>query len=210
MGNVRGLRTRLCAKCGELTPHRTLYVKTDAGGRSKWFQLFWACAKCGALNHIVLPIYRLERVSSHLPSVLAIAVVNALEEGPLDLDELIMNLRKRQIPGVHHIFNSEVGMALEFLKGRGVVREVSGDRTEKVLDALRARSTEFKRLGPCPAELSQSVVGKTLVSLYAQRSTTSARGMRLVPVGVLCLHCQYHQIDMSQTYLNVRRELRIN
>ena len=101
-------------------------------------------------------------------------------------------------------------MALEFVKSRGVVEEVSGDRTEKVLDALRARSTESKRLGPCPAELSQSAVGRTLVSLYAQRSTTSAQGMRLVPVGVLCLHCQYHQIDMSQPCLNVRRELRIS
>src|SRR5256712_12167093 len=183
MGSVRGLRTRLCPKCGELTSHRTLYVKTDTGGRSKWFQLFWTCTKCGSLNHIVLPIYRLERASSHLPSALAIAVVNALEEGPLDLDELIAKLRKRQIPGVHHIFNSEVGMALEFLKSRRVVQEESGDRTERVLDALRARSTESKRLGPCPAELGQSVVGRTLVSLYAQRSTTSTRGMGLVPVG---------------------------
>ena len=86
-----------------------------------------------------------------------------MEEGPLDLNELIMNLRKRHILGVHHIFNFEVGMALEFLKGRGVVEEVSGDRTEKVLDVLRARarSTESKRLGPCPAELGQSVVRKT-------------------------------------------------
>src|SRR3989442_7222916 len=196
MGSVRGLRTRLCAKCGELTSHRTLYVKTDTGGRSKWFQLFWACTKCGSLNHILLPIYRLERVSSHLSSVLAIAAVNALEKGPLDLDELIMNLRKRQIPGVHHIFNSEVGMALEFLKSRGVVEEASGDRTEKVLDALRARSTESRRLGSSPAELGQSIGGKTLVALYAQRSTTTARGMRLVPVGVLCLHCLYHRINM--------------
>jgi hypothetical protein len=195
MGSVRGLRTRLCPKCGELTPHRTLYVKSDTAGRSKWFQLFWACTNCGSLNHIVLPTYRLERISSPLPSVLAIAVVNALEEGPLDLDELIMKLRKRQIPGVHHIFNSEVGMTLEFLKGRGVVEEVSGDRTEKVLDALRARSTESERLGPCPVELGHRIVGKRLVSLYAQRSASSARGMRLVPVGVLCVYCQYHQID---------------
>ena len=127
MGSVRGLRTRLCAKCGELTSHRTLYVKTDTGGRSRWFQLFWTCTKCGSLNHIVLPIYRLERVSSHLPSVLAIAVVNALEEGPLDFDEMIVNLRKRHIPGIHHIFNSEVGMALEFLKSRQVVEQESGD-----------------------------------------------------------------------------------
>src|SRR3989475_11512165 len=104
MGNIRGLRTRLCPKCEEVTPHRTLYVKTDTGGRSKWFQLFWSCTKCGSLNHIVLPIYRLKRVSSHLPSDLAIAVVGALEDRPLDLDELIVNLRKRKIPGVRHIF----------------------------------------------------------------------------------------------------------
>src|SRR5712691_11385102 len=110
MGSVRGLRTRLCAKCGELTSQRTLYVKTDTGGRSKWFQLFWACTKRGSLNHIVLPIYRLERASSDLPSALAIAVVNALEEGPLDRYELIANLRKRQIPRVRLVFNSVVGM----------------------------------------------------------------------------------------------------
>jgi RNase P subunit RPR2 len=80
MGNVRGLRTRLCPECKEVTAHRTLYVKTASGGRAKWFQLFWACAKCGSLNHIVLPAYRLERASTPLPTALATEVVNALEE----------------------------------------------------------------------------------------------------------------------------------
>ncbi len=195
MGNVRGLRTRLCPKCKEITPHRTLYAKTEAGGRSRWFQLFWACKKCGSLNHIVLPTYRLERASHQLPSALAMAVVIALERGPLDLDELIMNLRKRQIPGVSHVFNSEVAMALEYLKGRGVVEEASGDRTERVLDALKTRSTVSNRLGPCPTELNQGVIRMALVSLHAQRRATAGHGMRLSPVGVLCLHCQYHRID---------------
>jgi hypothetical protein len=34
MGNVRWLRTRLCPKRREITPDRTLYVKTEAGGRT--------------------------------------------------------------------------------------------------------------------------------------------------------------------------------
>ncbi len=195
MGNVRGLRTRLCPKCEEVTPHRTIYVKTDTGGRSRWFQLFWACAKCASMNHIILPTYRLERASHQLPSALAIAVVNALEEGSLDLDELIMSLRKRRIPGVRHVFNSEVAMALEYLKGRGVVEEVSGDRTERVFDALGARSTVSNHLGPCPTELNQGVTRMALVSLYAQRRATAGCGTRLSPVGVLCLRCQYHRID---------------
>ena len=121
MGNLRGLRTRLCPKCQEITPHRTLYVRSTSNGKRRWFQLFWACAKCGSLNHIVLPAYRLERASSQLPSALAVAVVNALEEGPLDFDELITSLRRRHPAGVRHVFNSEVALAIEFLKGQGVV-----------------------------------------------------------------------------------------
>ena len=194
MGNVRGLRTRLCPGCKEMTPHRTLYVKTASAGRTRWFQVFWACEKCGSLNHIVLPSYRLERASSQLPTALATGVVNALEEGPLDLDELIMRLRKMQMPGVRHVFNSDVAMVLEFLKGRGVVAEQPRDRTGRVLEALRDRSTESARLGPCPAELSQGIERRGLVSLYAQRRDASQR-MRLNVVGVFCPGCQYHRIE---------------
>jgi hypothetical protein len=43
MGNVCGLRIRLCSECTEITPHRTLYAKTETDGRTKWFPLFWAC-----------------------------------------------------------------------------------------------------------------------------------------------------------------------
>jgi hypothetical protein len=89
MGNVRGLRTRLCPECKEITPHRTLYTKTESGGRTRWFPLFWACAECDALNHVVLPRYRLESVSSRLPSTLTVTVVGALQEAPLDFQELV-------------------------------------------------------------------------------------------------------------------------
>jgi hypothetical protein len=106
-----------------------------------------------------------------------------------------MRLRKRQMPGVRHVFNSDVAMVLEFLKGRGVVAEEPRDRTAMVLDALRDRSTESTRLGPCPAELNQGIERRGVVSLYAQRRAASSRGMRLTPVGVLCPSCQYHRIE---------------
>jgi len=193
MENARGLRTRLCPSCKEITPHRTLYVKARSGGKTRWFQLFWACEKCGSLNHIVLPNYTLQRASSPLPTALATGVVNALQEGPLDVDELIMRLRKRQMPGVRHVFNSDVAMVLEFLKGRGVVAEERKDRTARVLEALTESSTKSGRLGPCPAELAKGIERRGLVSVYAQRRDPSRR-TRLNVVGVLCPSCQYHRI----------------
>jgi len=195
MENVRGLRTRLCPGCKEITPHRTLYVKAGWGGRLRWLQVFWACEKCDSLNHIMLPCYRVETVSRPLPSALATGVAKALEEGPLDLDELIMRLRKMQMPGVRHVFNSDVAMVLEFLKGRGVVAQEPRDRTARVLDALRDRSTESMRLGSCPAELSRGVKRGGMVSLYAQRRNALSQEMRLTPVGVLCPACQYYRIE---------------
>ncbi len=209
MGGIRGLRTRLCPKCKEMTPHRTLYVKTSAAGRTRWFQLFWACEKCGSLNHIVLPSYTLERASSQLPTALATGIVNVLQEGPLDRDELIVLLRKGQMPGVRHVFNSDVAMVLEFLKGRGVVAEEPSDRTVRVLNALRDRSTESTRLEPCPVEHSQGIERRGLVSLYLQRRAASARGMRLTPVGVLCPSCQYCRMEMWR-YVSPGRELRVS
>ncbi len=191
MGNIRGLRTRLCPKCQEATPHRTLYVRATSDGKRRWFQLFWACTKCGSLNRIVLPAYRLERASSPLPSALAVAVVKALEEGPLDFDELVTSLRRRRPANIRHIFNSEVALAVEFLKGRGVVAEESMDRTEKLLAVLRGRSEASSHLGTCPAEAKRA-----LISLYAQRQEGAARETRLVPVGVFCLRCPYHRIDL--------------
>ena len=191
MSNVRGLRTRLCLKCTEVTPHRTLYVRTTILGKRRWLQLFWVCTRCGSLNHVVLPTYRLERASSSIPSALTVAVVNALERGPLDIDDLVLTLRRKRTPGVSHVFNTEVAPALGFLKGRGVVSEESRDCTARTLECLRAQSAESKHLGVCPAESKRS-----LVSLYAQKQDKSTHGMRLVPVGVFCTSCQYHRIDL--------------
>jgi hypothetical protein len=191
MSNVRGLRTRLCLKCTEVTPHRTLYVRTTIDGKRKWLQLFWACIKCGSLNHIILPTYRLERTYSPLPSALAAAVVNTLDERPLDIDELVMTLRWKRVPAVSHAFTSEVALAIEFLKGRGMVSEESRDCTERTLESLRTQSAGSKHLGVCPVESR-----RTSVSLYAQKQKMPARGMRLVPAGVFCLSCQYHRINL--------------
>ena len=194
MENARGLRTRLCPGCKEITPHRTLYVKAGWGGRQRWLQVFWACEKCGSLNHIILPSYRLQTVSRPLPSALATGVVKALEEGPLDLDELIMRLRKMQMPGVRHVFNSDVAMVLEFLKGRGVIAEEVRDRSAIVLGVLRDRATESTRAGSCPAEHNESK-REAMVTVYAQK-WNAVQGNRLVRVGLLCLNCQYHEIQV--------------
>ena len=190
MGNLRGLRTRLCPKCQEITPHRTLYVRATSNGKRRWFQLFWTCTQCNSLNHIVLPAYRLERASSPLPSALAVAVVNALEEGPLDFDELVTGLRRMHPADIRHIFNSEVALAVEFLKGRGAVAEESRNCTEKLLAVLRGRSEESNHLSTCPVEAKRA-----LITLYAQRQEGAARETRLVPVGVFCLRCPYHRVN---------------
>ena len=55
MKSARGLKTRLCPKCGKLAPHRTLYAKTESGAGTKWFQMFWACTRCDSPNHLILP-----------------------------------------------------------------------------------------------------------------------------------------------------------
>ncbi len=191
MGNVRGLRTRLCPKCDEITPHRTLYARATSNGKRRWIQLFWACTKCASLNHIVLPAYRLERPSTPLPSALAAAVVNALKDRPLDFDELITCLRRKRPTEIRHIFNSEVALAVEFLKGRGGVAEESRDCTRMVLDSLGGQAAESNHLGTCPVEAR-----RTLISLYAQKQEGTAHGMRLVPAGVFCLRCKYQRIDL--------------
>ena len=191
MGGTRGLRTRLCLKCTEVTPHRTLYARTTTEGRRRWLQLFWACTRCGSLNHVVLPTYRLERASSPLPSTLAVAIVNALQEGPLDMNGLVLALRLRRVLGITHVFNSEVALAVGFLKGRSVVSEESKDYTAKTLEYLRAQSAESEHLGACPVESK-----RVLVSLYAQKQRTPGHGMRLVPAGVFCLVCGYRRIHL--------------
>jgi hypothetical protein len=186
MGNIRGLRTRLCPKCKEITPHRTLYAKSESGGRTRWFQLFWACTACSSLNHVSICSYKLESAPSELPSALPRGVVETLRDGPLDFNELIAGLRRRGIPGVRHIFKSDVVMALEYLKRRGVVAEEAGDRTARMSDALRGRVGKSVHLDRCPIEKS-----RTMTSLYSKRQGT------LIPVGALCLSCGYQALEKA-------------
>jgi hypothetical protein len=194
--NIRGLRTRLCTECREITPQRTLYVKTRTEGRLKWLQIFWACAKCNSPNHIILPAYRVESAAAPLPSSLTIGIVNTLCAGPLDIDELIMTLRKDRPRGVSHIFNSEVLLALEFLKGHGVVKEESSDRTARVLELIRAKPRRTGRGDICPRNsFHHDARSRSLVSLYAQKSNEASNATRLVSVGVLCRDCLYVRLD---------------
>ena len=184
MGTVRGLKNRLCPGCGTLTPHRTLYAKTESGGKTKWLQLFWACEACGALNHVTIPLYRLRRMSSPLPSDLAVVLVNALLNQPRDLEELSERMRRGGVDGVPHLFKSDLLMTLEYLKARGIVTEEVVDRTGMVLEDLRATMGGSVHLGTCPKDGMAR-----LVSLYAKRN------QKLTPVGVFCVSCGYHKIE---------------
>ena len=197
MTEIRGLRTRFCRNCGSTTPHRTLYVKTETGGQSRWSQVFWACTDCDSLNRVVLPLYRLVSFPSELPSPLVALVVEALKAGPRDVDELLSDLRRRRDQQVRHISSLDVGMAIVYLKSRGVVAEETVDRTASIIDTLRARPWKSKHLSPCPAELEQGVVTKSLVSVYAQRQVSATHLRRVGPVGVLCLSCLYCSIDLE-------------
>lgn len=196
MGNTRGLRTRLCPNCREITPQRTLYVKTRMDGRLKWLQIFWACTKCNSPNRIILPAYRLESPTVTLPSSLAIGIVNTLCAGPLDLDELIMALRKDRPRAVSHIFNSEVLLVLEFLKGHGFVKEEPSDRTARVLKLLRAKPGGRSRLGVCSRKSFHHGAGpKPLASLYVQKSKEATNSTNFESVGVFCRDCLYVRLD---------------
>jgi hypothetical protein len=186
MGNLRGLKGRLCSRCGTLTPHRTLYARVTVEGKRKWAGLFWACAKCHSLNHVIIPAYSLGRASVMLPSPLAVAIVTTLEQGPLDFNELVADLRRKHPPLPGHIFKTGVTLTLEFLRDHGVVVEKSRDCTEKGLGALRSR-----RLGVCPMESKM-----TLVSLYAQKQSESTSRPEFVRAGAFCLSCGYHQVDV--------------
>ena len=138
-----------------------------------------------------------ERALGPLPSALAVAVVNALEKGPLDIDELIMSLRQKRVLEVGHVFNSEVGLAVEFLKGRSVVAEEARDCTEKVLKAPTPRPPNQSTWGFVQQNRILTFQGDpSFISLYAQKQSGAARRMRLVPAGVFCLRCLHTRIDM--------------
>lgn len=192
MKKVRGLTTRLCPKCGTITPHRTLYVKTESGGKTKWSRVFWACCQCSSLNHIVLPLYALRSVPPTLPSSLSMRVVGALKARPMDTDELLRVLRLQHITGVQRIFDLEVGMVLTYLKSNGTLTEGKIDRTLPTLEALKERAQESKHLGYCPPEEEKGTLKRSLISLYSERRLSKASRTR-VPVGVLCVNCGYYR-----------------
>lgn len=200
-----GLSTRLCPKCQLREAHRTLYVKTESHDKSRWHRIFWACTKCGSLNHVTLPVYRLEYVPFEPPSPLIACAVETLKQGPKNLDELVQAM-KGNCPGVRHVFTTDVRFALEYLKRRGIVSELPNDLTERLLSELRTKQTTSNHLRPCPAEVEKGVETKGLVSVYAQHrlkandgnDPTRTHQLRLAPVGVFCISCGYHRIDTAQ------------
>ena len=204
MSNL-GLSTRLCPKCQLREAHRTLYVKTESHDKSRWHRIFWACTKCGSLNHVTLPVYKLEYVPFEPPSPLVACAVETLKQGPKNLDELVQAM-KGNCPGVRHVFTTDVWIAMEYLKWRGIVSELPNDLTERLLTELRARQGTSNHLRSCPAEAEKGVKAKRLVSVYAQHRLKANDGaeptrtgqLRLTPVGVLCISCGYHRIDTAQ------------
>ncbi|MDG6977812.1 MAG: hypothetical protein JRN58_01895 [Nitrososphaerota archaeon] len=182
--------------------HRTLYARTETKGKTRWLRLFWACTGCNRLNHVIVPAYGFQRIAAELPTPLAVGVVEALRERPLNFDELVMTLR-RGCPGVRHVFNSDVMMVLEYLVRRGIVARETKDVTERSLGELRAKTSDSRHLALCPAETNSGAIGKSLVSVYSQRRIGAIDGRpaaskqkRLTPAGVLCLRCGYHRIDL--------------
>ena len=199
-----GLCTRLCPTCAKVVAHRTLYIKTESKGRSRWLRIFWACTTCNSLNHVILPIYRLEPVAVELPTPLSVCTVDALKQGPMNVDQVVWALRG-DCPEVHHIFTSEVKLVLEYLKGRGKVIEERVDLTKRTTAELRNREAASRHLGLCPDEAARGVVTKGLISVYAQHrqiekgedGPTRTGQQRFAPVGVFCVSCGYHRIDVS-------------
>jgi hypothetical protein len=94
-------------------------VKNETGGRSKWHTILWGCVECKSLNHVILPRYRLTFIPSKSPSALVTGVVEVLRDGPMNLSQLLAELRHRRKQAIRHVFSSEVEMAVEYLKTKG-------------------------------------------------------------------------------------------
>ena len=204
MPNV-GLSTRLCPKCQLREAHRTLYVKTESHEKNSCRRIIKKITKCGSLNNVHLPVYKLEYVPFEPPSPLVACAVETLKQGPKNVDELVQAV-KGNCPGVRHVFGADVRFALEYLKRRGIVSELPNDLTERLLTELRSRQATSNHLRPCPAEAEKGVETKGLVSVYAQHrlkmndgdEPTRTGQLRLSPVGVFCISCGYHRIDTAQ------------
>lgn len=207
MAKPRGLTTRLCGNCGKMAAHKTLYVKTESGGRSKWLRIFWACLNCNSLNHVVVPRYRLETKPLSSPTGFVENILLVLEDGPLNFDELIRSLKARR-KGIGHVFNSDVNMAMQYLTGKGIVTEQRDNLTERAISEISAKSKRTNHLKFCPDEAGKGIKARGLVSLYAQRHQDVEavdQGARVkkrwfAPVGVFCIQCGYHQIGLSDFY----------
>ena len=184
MGRPLGLKNRLCPSCRTMATHRTVYARATVEGKRKWFPLFWACMECESLNHLVIQAYSLVRPPSAIHAASNGPLVKALEQGPLDRNQLLAMLRRSKALGPGHVFKSEVTVALEDLTTRGVVAEAPRDVTARVFESLTGR-----RLASCPRDAQ-----RTLVRLHIRKKSPDD-GARFVPAGVYCLGCGYHRFS---------------
>jgi hypothetical protein len=206
MTKPRGLTTRLCSACGKMAAHKTLYVKTETGGRSKWLRVFWVCLNCKALNHVVISRYRLETKPPSSPTRLVENITSALESGPLGLDDLIQTLRIRN-KDVGHTSNLDFRMAMQYLTTNGIVNENKDDLTERAISRISAKSRKSNHLRLCPDEANKGITVRSVVSLYTQyhQGEKVEQGSRpyqrwFAPAGHFCVQCGYNQIELPALY----------
>ena len=190
-----------------MAAHKTLYVKSESGGKSKWLRIFWVCLNCNSPNHVIVQRYRLETKPLSPSAGIVEDITSTLEGAPLDFDELTQSLRRRK-NGTGHIFNSDVRMALEYLTAHQIITEEGEDLTDRTIAEILAKSRKANHLRLCPAEASGGVEAQGVVSLYAQRHAgvegaapgTQFVKRRFVPVGLYCVRCGYRSIKLSDIY----------
>ena len=196
MPNPKGLWRSFCPSCKTVTPQRTLNVKVESEGKPKWHPIYRLCMACNSFNPIVYPRYTLIQSPGPLPTPLAQSVVNQLRGGSFDLPQILARLRHHP-EARGHVFKSEVLMTLEYLERKGLVSSSEANRTEETIGLLRSRGPFPTRHGPCPLELENGVVSRSLVSLYFQARLAGSR--KFVPRGWLCLNCGCHEMGSIPT-----------
>lgn len=199
MPNSRGLWHWFCPACKTVTPQRTLNVKVESAGKTKWYPVFRLCTACGAFNPVVYRRYTLSRPPGAIPSRLARSVTDELKGGPLELPQLLSRLRGHPNEGVGHVLKSDVLMVLEYLERAGVVESQEVNRTEDTIGILGRRGPASTHHGPCPEELKRGIASFTLVSLYAQtrRNALPGHPRTFTHRGWLCLNCGYRRIGRA-------------